>query len=88
MSTYNAATYHMGEKMTGHTVTETKIEKIKKGVYRVSGTSVSVEKDIDGRNWVFSVSGELMPFAYKTLSLAAEEGRKTYNRIVSSGGDI
>lgn len=68
-----------------NTVTITKTSKVEKGVYSVEGTSVTVEKDLDGREWVFKVSGELMPFAYKTLAMAADEGRKTYNRMLSSG---
>lgn len=68
-----------------NTVTITKTSKVEKGVYRVEGTSVTVEKDLDGRAWIFKVSGKLMPFSYKTLAMAADEGRKTYNRMLASG---
>lgn len=40
-----------------NTVTKTNFKKISQGVYQVEGTTVTVQRDLDNRNWVYLIDG-------------------------------
>lgn len=66
-----------------NTVTKTNFKKISQGVYQVEDTTVTVQRDLDNRSWVYLIDGELTPFSYSSRAIAGDLGRKHFNSIIS-----
>lgn len=62
-----------------NTVTKTEFVKVSKGVYQVKGTTVTVERDLNNRDWVYKINGVLTPFMYSSRAIAGDVGRKHFN---------